>query len=396
MQDAKSDETRVETDFPQACGRVTDCANGRVTMSPDTPDTVPGNGQYHFLTRVLPHADALKLRIEWPQNNETELPGFDYPGNHNFGKVLDKVCFRSTDLREWHRIESAVATPMGAEVGLAPAAEPVYVGIGVPYACARHGELIEFLRAHGDCEVREIGRSRNGRAVHGILFPPPSNTACRGLFLVQGYQHHSEWAGLYALDALARGLADGSVDRGGFAWALVPCLNVDSLFGGWREDLMYTHEGSGKCGNFNRDWRDFEYPEVKAARDFHRTAAERWPLRHALDFHMGWHSPEKSGGGLSVFVDGSVPPEAAARERAFAEVFFEKVPIEPFAWQVTRPDRPNFASWVGREFGALAQTVEVSRFVALDAERKPCAISREYYESLGPCAAEALKSFHHP
>lgn len=394
MESSVTAEGLVETSFTQACARVIDSGDGWVTLGPDTPETVPGNGQYHFLARVLPHAEPLRLRIEWPQRNETPLPGFYYPHNHNFATVLDRICFESADLREWRRVDSAKYTGSGVEISLAPAAEPVFIGTGVPYTAARLIELIDVLRSADHCEVLEIGKSRNGRPLHGVLFPPSSGTACEGVFLLQAYQHHSEWAGLYALEALARGLADGSVERGPFAWALVPCLNIDALFGGWREDLMYAHDGKGKCGNFNRDWCDFVYPEVRAARDFFQAAGVRWPVRHALDFHMGWHSPDTSGGGLSVFVDGVVPEDVAAREQGFAEVFFRKVPIEPFAWSVTRPDRPNFSGWVYREFGTLAQTVEVSRFAGMDEDRNPSPVSQSYYESFGPAAASALRDFH--
>lgn len=396
MQSVEIHAAPVETVFPQGCGRLVSFRDGEVRMAPDTPEAVPGNGQYHFLTRVQPHRNRLTLIIEWPQRNTTDLQGFYYPGNRNFAEVLPQICFLSEDRRKWRRVENAQSTPTGVRLELEPRDEAVYVGVGLPYAAERLGELLGFLRARtDDCAVREIGFSRKGRALHGILYPPERPERCRGLFVVQAYQHHSEWAGLYALDALARGLADGSVDRGDFAWALMPCLNVDALEGGWREDLMYTATGrEEKCGNFNRDWLAFGYPEVAAAARFYREAAAKWPLLHALDFHMGWHSPESSGGALSVFVDGTVGADAAERERAFAKRFFERVPIEPHSWPVTRPDRPNFASWVWREFGALAQTVEVSRFMAFDADRRPCPISRAYFESLGPLAAQALREFH--
>lgn len=394
MQETGICETMITNDFPEACAQVIESGEGWVALAPDTPETVPGNSQYHFLTKVLPHPIPLRVRIEWPQNNTGTLPGFYYPANHNFASVLHRICFTSKDLCAWQLEKSATPTGTGLEITLPPSEEPLYLAIGIPYAAMLHTELLDDLRAGGNCEVAVIGHSRMGHPLHSVLFPPATGRPCRGVFLLQGYQHFSETAGLYALNALARGLADGSIERGPFAWALVPCVNVDSLHGGWRADLMYTANSEGKCGNFNRDWLDFAYPEVQAARSFYNSVAARWPVLHALDFHMGWHSPETTGGGLSVFIDGTVPGDFAARERAFVDLFFQKARMEPFAWPVTRPERPNFSSWVYRQFGALAQTVEISRFSALDEELRPIPVSQQYYESFGPAAAAALTEYH--
>jgi hypothetical protein len=382
----------VETDFPQACGKVVDHVPGRVTMVPDTPANVPGNAQYFFLTCVLPHEDELALRIEWPQGSATDLPGFLYPGNANFAAVLPRVCFSSHDLEHWCRIGTAAGNPSGAEIRLPPSGRVRYVSVGIPYPVSRYERLLRDLRASGACEVAEIGRSRNGRALHGIVFPAPG-PRCRGTFILQGYQHHTEWAGLYLLESLARGLADGSVEAGDFAWAIVPCVNVDALYGGWREDLMHIGQGNGKCGNFNRDWADFDYPETRSARDFFRSQAERRPVVHAIDVHMGWSSPGHSGGGLTVFVDGGLPGDVAAREAAFMEAFFAAVPIEPFAWRVSDPERTNFAAWAWREFGVPGQTLEISRFEARGPSGSPEALSQAYYEGLGPAVGRNLVDF---
>jgi hypothetical protein len=363
-------------------------------MAPDTPESVPGNGQYFFLTRVLPHAEPLSLEIEWPQNNTTDLPGFYYPGNVNFAKVLAEVCFSSRDRETWERITEVEPTSIGVRVRLQPNAEPLYFSIGVPYMAERLERLIGMAEGSEYCQVEKIGKSRNGRPLFGLLFEPSPGRPCQGLFLLQGYQHHSEWAGLYVLDTLVRGLVSGAIDGSGFAWAIVPCLNADALYGGWREDLMHTHSGNGKCGNLNRDWSEFEYPETRAASGFYRRLAKRWPVAHGIDIHMGWSSPVQSGGALTVFKKDLLPEKMALQEAAFTQSFFKQVPIEPVAWEVTEPERTNFSSWIWREFRAIAQTMEVSRFKAFDQAGRSGAVCQAYYESLGRYLANSLVRFY--
>ncbi|MGC9451766.1 MAG: M14 family zinc carboxypeptidase [Oceanipulchritudo sp.] len=384
----------VEDRFPRSCGKVLAHGAGWVRMAPDTPETIPGNGQYFFLTRILPHSGHLRLKIEWPQTSATELPGFYYPGNENYAAVLDQVCFRSPDLGKWEAIHEVEGTTTGVNLVLPPEEAPVFISVGIPYLPESLERLLADMEAAEVCRLEKIGTSRNGRPVHGLLFEPGEHSECKGLFVLQGYQHHTEWAGLFALDSLARGLADGRLDRGDFAWAIVPCLNVDSLYGGWKEDRMHTHPGNGKCGNLNRDWGGFEYPETAAAGEWYTRLSEKWTVLHGLDIHMGWNAPDRSGGGLTVFKKGMLPEEASLHEAAFTRHFFEQVPIEPFAWEVTEVERPNFAAWVWRRFGAIGQTMEVSRFLAYDREGQPQRTSQAYYQGLGPAVANCLMKFY--
>lgn len=390
----RNEPNPVETRAAGCCARIVREEKGRLVMAPDTPDSVPGNGQYHFLARIQPHEEELDLEIEWPRTNETHLPGFQYPDNANFGVVLQEICFQSRDRRNWHRLNETAGTGNGVRIRLGPSADPCWIAVGIPYFPHQLEALVETAASSPRCEVTEIGRSRRGRPLHGVLVKPGQPEKCRGLFLLQAYQHHSEWAGLHAMDEMLRGIGSQDLDPGDFAWAIVPCVNVDALHGGWGEDLMHRDCGLPGGGNLNRDWKRFHHPETTTVRDFFLEWAARFPVLHGLDIHMGWSNEQRSGGGLSVFIPGQLPEPAATRERAFTEQFFQLVPIEPFAWEVTQTDRPNFSAWVWRTFGAIGQTVEISRFRAYTDKGLPTDIDLEYYQRLGPCMMEALKGYY--
>jgi hypothetical protein len=365
----------------------------RMVLTTDTPAGVPGNALYHLLAIIPPQRSPLELIIRWPSTSAQPFPGFLYPHNENFSTVLERTCFVSTDLQDWQRVEKVSLRDHAVGFQLDPASSPRWIASGVPYFGFQLDNLLDAARASGVADVQCIGYSRNGRPIHGIFIAQRRTAGSAGLFSLQAYQHFSEWAGLHALDALLRMLISDPGPAAAFAWAIVPCINVDALYGGWREDPMFFGESLEQGANLNRDWLTFVRPETKAARDFHAACAQHAPMLHGLDIHMGWSSPRHSGGGLTVFQEGELPADAAADEQAFTNDFFHHVPIEAFPWQVSAIDRPNFASWLWRSFGAIGQTMEVSRFMGYcgrPGHFKPCPVSLQYYRDLGPLVANAL------
>jgi len=362
-------------------------------MMPDTPASIPGNAQFHFLTRVSPHQETLRIDLEWPGDDVNPPPGFGYPDNQNFREALPWVCYQSEDLDCWERLETVETTGTGVAIHLPPDSRARYISTGIPFSPERYESLLAAAEESPHCEVGPIGLSRLGRPLYGIRVRP-SEAPALGTFFLQAYQHHTEFAGLHVLDSLLRGMMDGTIDRGRFHWAVIPCLNPDALYGGWREDLRHVSKEKGKGGNFNRDWQAFDYPETRAAREFFLEMARRDRLLHALDCHMGWSDTGRSGAGLTVFVDKSLPPELARRESRFVEAFFSAVPLQPFAWKVSDVNRPNFAGWILRTFETLGQTLEISRFEAVSPEGKPCPVDQSYYPRLAHSMVSCLTSFY--
>lgn len=377
------------------CACVVEAGQRVVTMSPDTPGDIPGNAQFAFTKRLPPSDHPLTLRIVWPDNGEFSAPGFDYPHNANFREVLPRIIYTSADGITWERLEAVRVIDAGVEIDLPARRHGGWISVGIPYFETQYNELVRKAAEDGVWQVTEIGHTREGRPLQGCYLSPGDAKDCRGVFFLQGYQHHSEWAAAIAMDGLVRKLTE-LPGHGLFAWAVVPCLNRDALARGWRGDPMHTGEFRDRAcgGNLNRDWGSFHHPETRASAGFFRAMARRHRPLHALDAHMGWSRPEKSGGGLAVFREGELPADLANEEKAFSKTFFAHVPIEPFHWAHQQVDRPSFAAWAYREFQRPGHTWEISRFQAFDAEGEPHPPSWEYYHSLGPAVARALIDFY--
>lgn len=369
------------------CATRLDTRDGRPVFGPDTPESIPGNAQYVFLLH-LPRGEARSLDIVWPHRETAARPGFDYPHNTNFSEVLDQVIFLQPHGEDWERLTSVRRRPYGVEVDLPALDQPAWLSVGIPYFACQYETLLRDLEADPAWGVLRIGGSAQGRPLHGCLRPARTDDS-RGLFLLTAYQHYGEWTGLHAIDALMRNLPP---EADAFSWAVVPCMNPDGLYQGWRGDLMHRgdalHEAHG--GNINRAWNPPCLPESIAAAEFFRGAAQEERALHALDFHMGWSSPNHSGGGLTVYHKGEIDPAMDAHLRQFTEAFFTGVPIQDFAWEHSRLNGPGATPWFTRELGCPAQTVEFSRFQAHLPGGPPQPVSTQYYRNLGPQIAKAL------
>lgn len=362
-------------------------------FGPDTPESIPGNAQYVFLLRIPP-GETRTLDIVWPHRETPPRPGFDYPHNANFSEVLDRVLFLRRDGEDWERLLTPRPRPHGVEVTLPALDREAWLSTGVPYFAHEFEDLMTAVRADARWRVEPIGTSREGRTLHGCLRPAQTNAPSRGLFLLSAYQHYGEWAGLHAIDRLLRELPP---EADAFTWAVVPCVNPDGLYRGWRGDLQHRGDALDQDhgGNLNRAWNPPCLPETRAAAGFFQTIAGKTPPLHALDLHMGWSSPDRGGDGLTIYHEGEIADEMAAHLDAFTKAFFQRVPIEPFAWRHSRLQGAGAAPWFTRELGCPAQTTEISRFQApLPGHPHPQPVTAEYYRDLGGHIAQALIQFY--
>ena len=373
------------------CATLLEQQGKRCVLGPDTPESIPGNAQYVFLLH-LPRGEARTLDIVWPHRETPARPGFDYPHNTNFSEVLDQVIFLQTPGNDWQQLTTVRQRPQGVAVDIPALDRPAWLSVGIPYFASAFEALMDVLRNDTRWQVETIGTTPEGRPLHGCLRPARTNDS-RGLFLLTAYQHYGEWAGLHAIDALMRTLPP---EADAFTWAVVPCMNPDGLYQGWRGDRMHRGDALNEAhgGNLNRAWNPPCLPESVAASDFFKKAATLAPPLHALDLHMGWSNPDHSGGGLTVYHPGEIDPDMAAHMHRFTNAFFETVPIEPFAWEHSRIQGPGATPWFTRELGCPAQTVEFSRFQAhFHGASAPQPVSTPYYRAMGPLIAKHLIQF---
>lgn len=338
--------------FPGGCCVFEGLRQGELHVRPNYPATTSGNQYFWFLGRLTGAAGPQKVCLHWPPTNAHYVT--EYPDNHQVSTILDRMIFTSEDLRCWTRIPEVKVQGLSAHFTVQTNGKPLYVAAGMPYTENNLQDLLTDVRQHPLVQVTEIARSLHGRPVHAIRVAAPE--PAKDCFYLQGLQHASEWAGGRIIDNMIRFLTSkaGRPLLELFTWHFVPVVNVDGVFGGWREDHPK---------NLNRDWNEFELPEPSGVRDYIASIlADGSELLHAIDFHMGWFSRETTGAAITVFKPGVIPEEKRARQERFTRHVFANTVYTDRIWESSDPKgRSTFAVWTWNALGITGQTFECSR-----------------------------------
>lgn len=359
-----------------------------VRLSPSTPGKVSGNQWYEFQMDLEADSEARMVEVEWPENLDWEG---DYSENQSFAEVLDRVMFLDGGDGEWRRLERVERIPNGVRVVVPPGSSGRRMAVGMPVGMDDLNRVLSLASAYPRTRVERLGTALRGTPIHAVTLEGRPDAA--GTLVVSAGLHFSEWAGLRMIEAMLRFLLgkEGEEARKRYRWILYPWINTDALALGWRGDPLHV-DGI----NLNRDWGPFERPETRCVRDhLERELGAGSPPLHLLDLHMGWHSRDTCGAGMTVPKDGDAPANLIERQLEFVRRVMKRVDYTDFIWRHGSMDRPNFASWFARRFGCPAQTVEVSRHRwRRRSDGRWVSPSMELERELGRELARSLADFH--
>lgn len=382
------DERIFQLDVPGACARIdAECDPPR--LEPDGPATMTGNHWYAFMVGIGETVGPIELALCWPP--AAHQVGGEYAGNHPFAEVLDRIIFLDHGDGHWQRLEHVERHEDVAHILVPPGPAGRRLAVGMPVTGADLDDLLAIAR--GGAHVEHIGTAPEGSPIHAISLGDAATA--RGSLVISAYQHFSEWAGIRMVAAMLRYLLgedqEAEALRRRWRWIFYPCINADALYLGWQADPQ-----ADKGINLNRDWGPFVQPQTRAVRDHMlSTLASGPPLRHLLDLHMGWHSRDTCGAGLTVFEPGAAEPHLIDTQAAFARHLYDRADYTDFIWHHGGVDRPNFAGWATGTFHVPGQTLEVSRHRwRRRADNAWLPPSPELERRLGRAVVECLDTFH--
>lgn len=196
----------------------------------------------------------------------------------------------------------------------------------------------------------EIGRSVEGRPIHGLeINAVPAGTK-PGFVIVIGRQHPPETTGSLALmrfvETLVGDLPLARRFRAKFALLVVPLVNPDGVAAGnWRHNMNGV--------DTNRDWGVFAQPETRAVRD----AVEALRARGRIWLHLDFHSTFKD-----VFY--TQRDDAPSQPAGFTQNWLEGIGRRVPSYAVNRsassaPQAVTSHNWAHRAFGIPAITYEI-------------------------------------
>lgn len=377
----------LSPEIPGGCARI-DMSGSLPRVCPDLPAEIPGNAWYAFMVGVVATAGPREIEIQWPAVKPWSA--CDYNDNDSFAKVLDRAIFMDCGDGRWRRIEQVTRTDAGARITIPPGPADRRLAVGMPVTQQDLDRTLLFARTCKGVRVEQIGLAPQGTPLYAVVLDASEDAA--GTFVITAHQHFSEWAGVRMIDAMLHHLLDeSSQPLRRYRWVFYPCINADALAYGWRGD---PHRTAGI--NLNRDWGPFQQPQTQAVRDHLLAEMDSGPpLLHALDLHMGWHSRDTCGAGLTVFEEGRSPQSLIDQQADFTRWFYKRADYTDFVWNHSDVDRPNCAAWIWRTFGRPGQTLEVSRHRwRLRADGRWILPSLDLQRRLGVAVVESLASFY--
>lgn len=376
----------LSPEIPDGCARI-DMSGSLPRLRPDAPVEIPGNAWYAFLVGVAATMEPKEIELRWPEVKPWS--NSDYNDNESFAEALDRVIFIDDDIGQWQRVEQVTRIDSGARITVPPGPDGRRLAVGMPVTWRDLGRTLSYARKSKQARVEQIGLAPQGSPLHAIVLDGSENAT--GTFVISAHQHFSEWAGVRVIDAMVHHLLDEPSQRlRRFRWVFYPCINADALAHGWRGD---PHRTAGI--NLNRDWGPFQQPQTRAVNDhLMKELSHGPPLLHAVDLHMGWHSRDTCGAGLTVFEEGNSPPSLIDQQAAFTRWFYERADYTDFVWRHGDVDCPNFAAWIWRAFGRPGQTLEVSRHRwRLRSDGRWVPPSVDLQRRLGLAVVESLATF---
>ena len=236
----------------------------RITILPESDGKINNSAWYAF--KVIPNeiADAT-ITMNYVGGSHRYKPKKTYDGIH--WQVLDDDAVTVAEDKSSASIRVAIKDKPFWIAGQELLTPPLYD--------AWNNKMV----AEHDLQKTELGKSRNGAAVHLLS----SNSDAKDVLFLIGRQHPPEVTGAIGFFAFYEALmADTPLAkefRQRFYIAAIPMLNPDGVNGGnWRHNMDDT--------DLNRDWGTFRQPETKLVDNFlSRLEANDQKVRIFLDFH---------------------------------------------------------------------------------------------------------------
>lgn len=350
------------------------------TVGDDTADlTIRGdsNGPWFqwFYFRVR-NAIGRRLRLRIVNAGQSAYPG-GWPGY--------RACV-STDNEAWVRTDTAFEDGV-LEISHEAKADTLWFAFFAPYDLARLGRFLDRAAKAPDVQVKELGRSVEGRPIHAVSI----GQGPRQVWVV-GRQHSGETMASWWMEGALDRLLDTS-DPVGRALRqvavihLAPLVNID---GAARGNLR----GNAAGLDLNRQWHapdPVRAPEVAAV----LKAMAQTGVDLSLDVHGDETLPH-------VFVDGcDVDPEATADQIRGVQQFKVALMAASPAFQTIigypatygGEEAPGMCSRaVARRFGAIGVTLEMPFKDSLERPDPVAGWSPEASIQMGRDSLEAILS----
>jgi len=290
------------------------------------------NDYHMWYVKILgKKGERITIHLKWPQYDPDLVSeeykswasySTDWP---SFFPTVKDVLYLSEDQIHWGRVENAEQKDDTIIFSFIMSADVMYAASTLHYTPENYRNLIDAVSFSDRIEVFTLCKGWDGCEVPTFVatdFSVPASE--KKTIYIQAAQHCHEHTGCHICDYMLRYLASGKADDilKKYIFRITPVVDIM----GWRLGRQTNPNRNDSLEfNYNRDWKEFILPEVKAIDQYlRRCVAEGEKIAFVADIHGGTGNENDFQSGASVGFDKNAPEKMLERQKRFVDLVREK------------------------------------------------------------------------
>ena len=290
------------------------------------------NDYHMFYAKIVGQkGERVNINIKWPQYDPALVSeeyqkwasySADWP---SFFPTVKETLYLSEDEINWGNIVNAEQEGDTIKVSFVMTSNVMYISSTLHYTPANYRNLIDTVETTDKIQVLSLGKAYDGSEFLTFVatdFSVPATD--KKTVYIQAAQHCHEHTGCHICDYMLRFLASGKADDilKKYIFRITPVVDVF----GWKLGKQTNPNRCDSLGfNYNRDWKDFTLPEVKAIDEYiKKCMADGEKFCFVADMHGGTGNEDDYKSGASVTMDKNASDEVIEKQKIFVDMVREK------------------------------------------------------------------------
>ena len=286
------------------------------------------NDYHMFYAKIVgKKGEKVNINLKWPQYDPALVSeeyqswssySADWP---SFFPTVKEVLYLSEDEINWGRIENTEQKDDTIYISFIMTADVMYISSTLHYTLKNYQNLFDTVESSDKVQVITLGKAYDGSDFMTFVatdFLVPATD--KKTVYIQAAQHCHEHTGCHVCDYMLRYFASGKSDDilKKYIFRITPVVDVF----GWKLGKQTNPNRCDSLGfNYNRDWKDFTLPEVKAIDEYIRKCmADGEKFCFLADIHGGTGNENDYQSGAYISINSNASDEIIEKQKTFIDM----------------------------------------------------------------------------
>ena len=286
------------------------------------------NDYHMFYAKIVGEkGEKVNINLKWPQY-DPELVSEEYQSWSSYSAdwpsffpTVKEVLYLSEDEINWKSIDNAEQKDDTVYISFIMTADVMYISSTLHYTLKNYQNLFDAVEGSDKVQVITLGKAYDGSDFMTFVatdFSVPATE--KKTIYIQAAQHCHEHTGCHVCDYMLRYFASGKADDilKKYIFRITPVVDVF----GWKLGKQTNPNRCDSLGfNYNRDWKDFTLPEVKAIDEYIRKCmADGEKFCFLADIHGGTGNENDYQSGAYISINSNAPDEIIEKQKTFIDM----------------------------------------------------------------------------